>query len=208
MNVRRASNVKRGLGLLSVLSVGMVLSACGSAYPFEAADLVGTWASPSCEVGTGGDGSSFYYTRTFTMTETTWSIDFTLFGDDSCGYKLSTATIAGPFELLELVEGLEGTRQGNFDGTTKTLVANDQGMADYFGMSGCGTEAWTVGTAQDVGGTGCAPLGLDSIEECPTEFDIVKLEGNNLYFGDRSNGMCDESKRTSKLQTVPVVKAE
>lgn len=203
MNGHRKLVGKISAGLLLL---GGMLSGCGTSYPFEAADLVGTWKSAVCEVGTGADGSSFYYTRTFALTESTWSIDFTLFGDDACGYKLSTATISGPFELLDLVEGLEGTRQGNFDGASKQLVAHVQDMADYFAASGCGSSTWTVEEAQDVGATGCAPLGLDSVEECPTEFDIVRLDGTNLYFGDRSNGMCDEANRTNKLQTVAVVK--
>lgn len=180
------------------------LTGCGPA--FDAADLAGTWKSPTCEVGTGADGSAFYYTRAFGFTEDTWTIDFTLFGDDACSYKLSTATIAGPFELADSVEGLEDTRQGNFSRSSVTLVAYDQGMADYFGASGCGTEAWTVGTSQDISTTGCAPLGAEPIADCPTEFDIVKLDGDNLYFGDRSHGMCDEVHRTSVLQTVPVVR--
>lgn len=200
---RGAVKAGQGLALLMVGAVG--LTGC-SANAFESEDLVGTWKSASCEVGTGADGSAFYYTREFKLTGSDWTIDFTLFGDEACGYKLSTATIAGPYELLEAVEGLEGTRQGNFSGESKSLVAYDQGMADYFTASGCGTAAWTVGASQDVGATGCAPLGLDAIDDCPTEFDIVKLDGDNLFFGDRSHGMCDEANRTSSLQTVPVVR--
>lgn len=182
------------------------MTACGPSMPFEAADLAGSWVSPSCEVGTGADGSSFYYTRSFTFTDATWTIDFVLFEDTACSYKLSTATIAGPYTLLDLVEDLEGTRQGNFERDTLTVTAHDQGMADYFASTGCGSATWSLDSAQDVSGTGCAPLGLENTTDCPTEFDIVKLDGSSLYFGDRSTGMCDESKRTHVLQTVPVVK--
>lgn len=193
-------------GWSGLATVGVLLSACGPSYPFESAELVGSWKSPSCEVGTGADGSSFYYTRNFTLTESSWTIDFVLFGDDACSYKLSTATIAGAFELLEVVEALPGTRQGNFERETLTLVAHDETMAGYFEASGCGGSGWTLEQAQDISATGCAPLGLESSSACPTEFDIVKLDGESLYFGDRSGGMCDEAKRTGVLQTVPVVK--
>lgn len=203
MNGERRMTSKRVSGLLLV---GGLLGGCGPAIPFEAQELVGTWNSPSCEVGTGADGSTFYYTRHFTFTETTWNIDFVLYGEETCGYMLSTATISGPFSLLDPVEALPGTREGDFSRETLTLVAHDASMADYFAASGCGTSTWAVEQEQDITGTGCMPLGLESSTSCPTEYDIVKLDGTNLYFGDRSNGMCNAEARVEVLQTVPVVR--
>ena len=195
--------------------VGMSLVGCGGGaepdtpsetMPFEASALTGVWLSERCEVGQGADGSNFYFQREFTLTATTWAIAFTIYGDDACSVRLTTAQVSGPYMLGAKAQGLEGTRLGDFSGSVKTVTGYEQGFADFLASSGCGPQVWDLGVAQDVSQTGCAPLGLDSVEECPVEFDLVKLEGDKLYFGDRSMGMCDASKRTSTLQTVAVVK--
>lgn len=81
-------------------------------------------------------------------------------------------------------------------------------MADDFAASGCGTEACTLGASQDISTTGCAPLGAEPVSKCPTAFDIVKLDGEPLFLGDRSHGICDEANRPSVLQSVPVLRQQ
>lgn len=172
---------------------------------FEQSKLAGQWHSPDCETG-GAPGSEFYYKRAFDLTSKTWAIDFTLYTDNTCATASSTASISGPFEVLTASEQVDNAWLANFTGSTKTLIAFDAGTAGFFESVGCGEGAWTVNEAKDISKTGCAPLGLDPVEECPVEYDLIRLDGDKLFFGDRSNGMCDDAKRTNTLQTVPVVK--
>lgn len=204
MNVSMKSAVSGVKLIVAGLGLTGILAGCG--VPFHEKDLVGQWNSPSCESATGGDGNPYYYTRSFDLTEESWSIDFVLFGDSACTVKLSTATIGGAYELLENSETVEGARLADFQREILTVTAHTADMAGYFESSGCGTGTWSVDVSMDVASTGCAPLGLEANTTCPTEFDLVKLEGDSLYFGDRSAGMCDEAKRTTSVQSVPVVR--
>ena len=176
----------------------------GGEDALRTSDLAGTWASPSCEVG-GAPGSEFYYERLFTLTETTWALDFTLYTDADCATAGSMATITGPYTLGEGSDTIEGAHVADFTNGTKTLTAFDAGTAGFFEGSGCGEGAWVVGEAKDISQTGCAPLGVEAIDDCPVEYDLIRLEGDELFFGDRSAGMCDPGARTGALQTVPVV---
>jgi hypothetical protein len=63
---------------------------------------------------------------------------------------------------------------------------------------------------QDVTAThGCLPLGLDLVHR-GTEYDLVKVEGDQLYYGARpadGSGLDTPEKRPTALQ-VPLVRAE
>jgi hypothetical protein len=63
---------------------------------------------------------------------------------------------------------------------------------------------------QDVTAThGCLPLGLDLLHR-GTEYDLVKVEGDKLYYGARpadGSGLDTPERRPAALQ-VPLVRAE
>ncbi len=79
-------------------------------------------------------------------------------------------------------------------------------MADFLnsGAPGtCGSATWKPGVEQDAGATkGCAALGLDLANKS-TEYDIVKLEADQLYYGARpadGSGLDTAEKRPTSLQ--------
>lgn len=49
--------------------------------------------------------------------------------------------------------------------------------------------------------TGCATLGQYPIATCPADYDLVKVEGDDLTFGARpkDNDMCTPDKRPQAL---------
>ncbi len=66
-----------------------------------------------------------------------------------------------------------------------------------------------MGVEQDVSDTGCLTLGLD-LKNKATEYDIVKREGDKLYYGARptdGSGLDSVEKRPTALQ-VPLVLAK
>lgn len=181
----------------------LLLAGCGgsepsASAPFTAEDLAGQWASPSCE-----NGGSFFYTRAFILTEATWAITFRVFGDEACTFALATVDIDGGYTLGE-VDG--DSREADFARGRVRATAHVADMATAFTGAACGAEAWEVDVIQDISSTGCAPLGAEPVSTCPTEHDRVRLEDDALFFGDRSGGMCDAEKRTTTLQTTPVVR--
>ena len=52
-----------------------------------------------CEAHDDGNGGRNYLTRAFSLTETRWSLEFTLYGKPACTYGLISSAIEGPFTL-------------------------------------------------------------------------------------------------------------
>lgn len=166
-------------------------------------DLAGHWVTEGCEAYPDGQGGTSYLTRDFTLTETEWNLDLTIYGDDACSYPLFTAKINGPYSLGELSEKAEGATEGQFGFTTNEWTAHDQGMADLFTQSGCGAAAWEVDKPQDVTATGCIGV-AHKVADCPEEHDIVLVEGTELFFGERVTDMCSEEGRPAALGAYAV----
>lgn len=167
-------------------------------------DLAGHWVSEGCESYPDGQGGENHLTRDFTLTEKGWDLTFTLFGDAACSYPLFSARIQGPYSLGELSAKVDGATEGTFGFESNEWTALDQGMADLFTQSGCGAGAWEVGTPQDVTGTGCIGV-AHPVSECPEEYDVVAIEGDALYFGERVTDMCKVEGRPAALNQYAVV---
>ncbi len=166
------------------------------------ADLVGDWTSSGCEAYDDGNGGQNYLTRSFSLTETRWALDFTIYGDPDCSFGLFTAEIEGPYTLGDPAS-VEGATNGDFGFSTNVWTPLVEDLALAFEQSGCASGAWEVGVGQDVGATGCIGV-AQPIAVCPVEYDIVKLDGNDLYFGARVTNMCEESGRPTSLVEYPV----
>jgi len=202
--------------VLALALSGSVLAGCTSEPPTDpegtagpaaltGEDLAGRWVSKGCEAYPNGQGGDNYLTRDFTLTEGEWNLTFTLFGDAECSYPLFSAKIVGPYSLGGLSEEVEGATEGQFGFATNEWTALDQGMADMFTQSGCGTAAWEVGVPQDVTEKGCIGV-AHPVAECPEEFDVVSIDGDELYFGERITDMCKEEGRPAALSSYAVFK--
>ena len=53
--------------------------------------------------------------------------------------------------------------------------------------------------------TGCIGV-AHKTSECPAEYDIVSVDGDDLYFGQRVTDMCKEDGRPTALVEYPVIK--
>lgn len=66
-----------------------------------------------------------------------------------------------------------------------------------FDESGCGSAPWAAGVEQDVSQTGC--LTFQPIADCPADYDIVNLTGDELRSGRRDADMCTPAGRPTAL---------
>jgi hypothetical protein len=201
--------------LLSTAAALGAASACGasqdkdaSAPPASEATLEGHWVSPACESMPGQGGATTYFTRDFTLTKTDWTLAFRLFGDGACTQKLATIDIAGPYQVLLDSTHVAGAREAVFSFGRRTVTAEAKGFADFLGTTTCGVKPWAVGVAQDVLAGGCAELGARPVARCASDNDVVKVEGDRLWFGQRpaDNDMCSPEKRPQALGATPVVR--
>ena len=166
------------------------------------AQLAGAWSSTGCEAYDDGNGGTNYLTRAFTLTESRWSLDLTIYGDPDCTYGLFTSAIEGPYTLGGAAT-VAGATNGDFGFTTNVWTPLVEDLATVFEQSGCGSGVWEVGVGQDVTETGCIDV-AHPITDCPVEYDIVQVDGDDLYFGARVNDMCEESGRPTALAAYPV----
>ena len=168
-----------------------------STFAFDAADLVGTWATP-CFPSPQGDGS--FNKLVFEMTEGEWDLDYMAFGDDACSVQFLTVNIKGPYSLEGASSVEDGAREATFGFASKTVTGHmDAALGVINGA--CGVEGTAVGTPLDIGG-GCAGLGAYPIADCASDNDIVKLVDGVLHFGSRpqDNNMCTADKRPTSFE--------
>ncbi|MFP2931489.1 hypothetical protein ACLESO_41150 [Pyxidicoccus sp. 3LG] len=191
---------------LALTLAALSAAACGGGKTaVKPQDLAGRWDSPTCEAIPNGDGSNSYLQRHFQLTEANWTLELDAFGDAQCQTKLFTARIVGPYTLVKDSEQVSGATEGDFAFGERFLTAHVQPLADAFAQSGCGTGTWTVGAEQAVPG---ACLSFKPLAACGTDHDLVKVEGDKLFFGQRpaDNDMCSPNKRPATLAPLPVVK--
>ncbi len=194
---------------------GSALLACNSESPTDSTpeeptaltgqEISGNWVTQGCEAYPNGQGGENYLTRDFTLTDKEWDLKLVIFGDKECTFPLFESNIHGPYSLGALSEKVEGATEGTFGLDKNDWTALDKSMVDVFSQSGCGTGTWEVGTPQDVTGTGC--IGVAHKEaECPEEYDVVSLDGDSLFFGERITDMCKKEGRPAALGAFPVYK--
>ena len=170
-----------------------------------AQDLVGDWSSESCEAYPDGQGNTNYLTRTFTLTETDWDLSFTVFGDEACSFPLFSSNVGGPFVLQTLSSNVDGATEGTFELDYNDWTAHADDIVTALEQSGCGTGEWSVGVTQDVTETGCFGVAKPK-SDCAAEYDIVSIDGDKLFFGERITNMCAPEGRPTALTSYPVIR--
>ena len=170
-----------------------------------AQDLVGEWSSESCEAYPDGQGSTNYVTRTFSLTETKWDLNFTVFGDDACSFPLFSSNVGGPFDLQTLSSNVDGATEGTFELEYNDWTAHAEDIVTALEQSGCGTGEWSVGAAQDVTETGCFGVAKPK-SDCAAEYDVVSVHGDKLFFGERITNMCAPEGRPAALNSYAVIR--
>lgn len=173
--------------------------------------IEGTWTSAACESAPDGNGGTLYFTRTFELTLDTWAIDFRTFGAEGCdpSSQLFVAEIGGPYTIGDASTEVDGAFEGYFAFETRTITPLSEGAVGFLeSIAACGISEWTLDEAEDVQESGCSALGLYPLEQCMGEYDLLALEGEELFFGARpaDGNLCTEDRRPTELG-APLVRA-
>jgi hypothetical protein len=182
-------------------------SSSSSGAPADpASQLVGHWASDTCEPTPSAGGQTHYVKREYTFTKDTIAFNFTVFAEPACATKLMKVDLAGDYTLD--TTSVPDTRGVDFHVTSRALTAFVPDLAGAFGQAHCGAGPWTPGATQDITAAGCAVIGYGALDACPTQYDLVKIDGARLFLGVRQNDVdaCKAADRPTELQTVAVVK--
>lgn len=196
--------------LLAALSLTALsaLSGCAGLHN----QIQGHWLSAACETRPAPNGGKIYIKRDFTVQESSWFGYFSYYAEDSCQTLTSVGYAEGPYTLGNPVTTPPDGNEGQFVLAKLKITPKLQGTADYLNTAAagtCGTQAWAVNAEQDVTPThGCSVLGVD-LSTCGTEYEIVKVESDKLYFGARpadGSNLCTADKRPTAWQ-VPLARS-
>ncbi len=184
----------------TALAVPFIISGCGKTGKLNRM-MVGRWVSPQREYTTNPDGSVYYIVRDYTFTDDAFRAVTTVYGDPLSDIKFYTATVDGTYKLADVSKTVEGAADIDFTFAKITMQPDSMAFVDIFMKSGCGDGMWGLSTPQDVSRTGC--LAFRSITDYPIEYNIVKVEGENLQLGLRlvDSDLSSPEKRPTKLST-------
>ena len=189
------------MGALTALAISITLGAgCGSQSLNQ--KLTGRWTSATCEPA----GPNLYVKRDFTLTEATWKLNVGIFNDAGCAAKFVAVDVAGGYQVGQDSTAVPGATEVNYLVSTHTVTPASDAAVQTLTQGNCGTGTRTIGQPIDVTKTGCAVLGVPSVASCPMELDLNKIDGDNLFFGDRSADLCKA--RPTALGQLPVVRAK
>jgi len=162
----------RLLNKIMVLLV-MIFTINSFSQTFE--QLEGTWKSVRAEDLHNGT----YGTRVFTFDKNAWKVDFTLYLDKEMKKPVFVFTGSGKYEF-EGKSKMYNTMNALFQFEQKSLqlLINDEQIAAQFGFAGM-----KQGEKRDLTKEGVSFL--KSVIEQDREYDIVKVEANQLFLGMR-----------------------
>jgi hypothetical protein len=158
----------------------------------DAPAVKGTWKSAAAE----DMGNGSFCSREFKLTDTTWALTFTIYADKELKTPLVAMGFEGPWRATGESKQVPGASEASFDFKKKTVTLLAKDAAKGFGMDGCGL---TPGKAKDVSKDGCSFVA--SVEKYGREFDLLKRDGERLFFGARpaDGDMGSEAKRPTAL---------
>lgn len=159
-----------------------------------ASSFTGTWKSVAAErVGNLG-----FRTREFTLAEGRWKIDVVFYEDEKLTKPVFSFVGEGSYKFGEPSLTATGANDSIFYFSKKslTLLTESEAAIKPFGFDACGLNK---GATKDITSDGCGDF--TSVAICGQEYDLVKIEGNQLQLGARpSDGnMCTEEKRPKSL---------
>ncbi len=170
---------------------------------FKNTDLVGTWDSKGCETFVAGAETAFIK-RNFVFTTNTWQLKYTIFADPACNVQLFTNKIVGPYTLGEIFS--PNTLKVTWGQTAKFITAHVPDIQAVLNQTGCGNATLPINTERDVSITGCMAFGIATVKDYTQEYDILKLEQNQLFTGFRTENMNLEQNRPTRIFEFPLVK--
>lgn len=160
----------------------------------------GTWISPTCETV---DDTTFQL-RTYRIAANGVFADWKRFSSPSCeaGSELMTLRMGGSSKIDRVSRTLAFTAEIRVFIDEKAIVPLSQAGIERLQQE-CARDDWRVGSERDVTREGCGAI-LPAREACPIEYDLMRLRGRQLFFGDRGAPLCTEATRPTELSVWSV----
>jgi Adenomatosis polyposis coli down-regulated 1 len=168
--------------------------------------ITGIWQNERCVVQE-QNGMRTSSRSTFVFLDTEWALEFTQYSDAACTTPSLRAFFRGRYRIIGPSSVVPGAHDADFGFSTKRLTLYADGLLTQANSGACGKRAWTRGREEDVSTTGC--LWVVPVSACPQEFDLVKVDDDQLLLGERPKAgqdICREDRRARALRSVPLVR--
>ncbi|MBL9108143.1 MAG: hypothetical protein JNM74_02685 [Myxococcales bacterium] len=155
----------------------------------------GTWKSVTCEPV---DADTFQL-RTYRIAANGVFADWKRYASPTCaaGTELMTVRMGGSSTVDRLSRVVEHAAEIRVFIDEKAIVPLSSAGLERLAKA-CPSAQWTLGKERDVTTAGCGAI-VPARAACPVEYDLMRLRGGRLYFGDRSAPLCTEATRPKKL---------
>lgn len=164
-------------------------------------DLKGDWRSPSMETIENPDGTVMHIKREAVFKEDEWEIFIRSYVDNDGKVPFFTIHARGSYELGEKINEPQGAVAIDFLNKGRYVTAHHKELVDIFNETNQFEGEWMLDLERDVSLEGC--ILVPSIESCPIEYDIIKVEGNEIYFGDFTEEQKEDIKRVTEEDNTP-----
>jgi Adenomatosis polyposis coli down-regulated 1 len=168
-------------------------------------EVMGFWDSEACVVQE-RDGTRTSSKSAFVFLSREWALEFVQFADDQCARPASTAFFTGQYQITQPSRVVAAAHDATFGFSYKAVTLYDESLLAEANRA-CVGRVWKRGEPQDVTKTGC--LWVTPVSACPQEFDLVKLDGNRLFLGERpppGQNLCSEERRARTLRSLALVR--
>lgn len=155
-------------------------------------DINGRWISIAPEPQGG-----IFALREFRIHEPRFSVIFRAFSDADATVPLFRINVSGYFVLGGPSPEVDDAREGIFPLLDREVTAESQAGVEMFRSMGCALDEGVTVSLVDVGCGFLPPL-----MEAMGEYDLVSLQGDQLFFGDRSGDLTKV--RPSMLTPFPL----
>ncbi len=170
---------------------------------------IGRWQSISGEMRLNKvTGQKSYLKREFLTQEKTTEGRFTFYTDSTFTQPSMRVVFGGPYSMVGINENVPGAVNGNFEFAYLKLTPLNEYATQWLNSgkpNTCGTGKFETNKEKDTTPTkGCALLNIFT-DGRSTEYDLVKVEGDLLYYGTRpedGSGLDSPSKRPKALQVA------
>jgi hypothetical protein len=177
-----------------------------AAPPQATLAVIGLWENERCVVQE-RDGVRTSSRSVFIFLDRDWALEFVQFADDQCARPTMKAFFAGQYHITQHSRVVAGANDATFGFSYKVVTLYDESLLAEANRGVCGRRVWERDQPQDVSATGC--LWVTPTSACPKEFDLVKVEANRLFLGERpqpGQDLCSEGRRAQKLRSLPLVR--
>jgi len=163
-------------------------------------DLQGNWRSSEIETIENPDGSVMYIEREAVFEDDKWNIYIRSFLDNKGQEPFFTIHAQGNYILGEESQFVKGATCVDFNNTGRYVTAHHSALVEMLNETSLDSE-WMMDQEHDVSVNGCALV--PSIDDCPVEYDIMMIDGNNIYFGEFTPEQREEIKKFSHGEVDP-----